>query len=157
MTTTLEWLPDDAPSPLYLEIMVLEPGGPDGMGGTADVWIEAAAAEPMLVHVERTADGRTDIVPRPGSRFPRVPSSAPMVGQSARYELGHCGIWSGIDVDGTFWDPVGSIDAAGIDLINAAAGTFTLQSRTNAVFRTNGGLVLQLVRHAGPKYLPGCD
>jgi hypothetical protein len=72
-------------------------------------------------------------------------------------ELGHCGLASGIDVDGSFWDPVGPVDAEHPDAINAARAVFTPFGPDVATLRTGGGLAVQLIRHAGPKHLPGCD
>jgi hypothetical protein len=85
------------------------------------------------------------------------PSSGRLANNVLEMTLGHCGLYSGIDVDGSFWDPVGLIDASHPDSVNAATGTFTLTSATSAVLRTQGGLQLELVRHRGPKTLPGCD
>jgi hypothetical protein len=84
------------------------------------------------------------------------PQSNPISADAIPYELGHCGLYSGIDVDGSFWDPVGEVDPSHSDLINAAQAQFVMTSPTTARLTTEGGLTLELVRHAGPKYLPGC-
>ena len=47
-----------------------------------------------------------------------------------RFSLGHCGLLSPVDVDGSFWDPIDGTDPAGAELdletngemINATAG-----------------------------------
>ena len=83
------------------------------------------------------------------------PSSGPApVGEPFRMELGHCGIFSGIDADGSYWDPVGQIDPESPDTINAAPGRMLITGDT-AVLETDS-LRLDLVRHDGVKYLPLC-
>jgi hypothetical protein len=77
------------------------------------------------------------------------------LGEPFRLELGHCGISSGIDADGSFWDPIGQIDPQNPDTINAAPGTMLITTDTTATFQT-ARLHLELVRHHGLKYLPAC-
>jgi hypothetical protein len=112
--------------------------------------------EPVAAHLE--VDGATVsweeidtlmVEVRPQSER----TNAPVI----QLELGHCGLGSGIDVDGSFWDPVGPVNAEHPDAINAARAAFTRVGLDAATLRTAGGLVVQLVRHAGPKHLPGCD
>jgi hypothetical protein len=71
------------------------------------------------------------------------------------FTLGHCGIWSGIDADGSFWDPIGQIDRENPDTINSAVGIMAISSQESATLQT-AGLRLELVRHQGLKYLPPC-
>jgi hypothetical protein len=71
------------------------------------------------------------------------------------FTLGHCGIWSGIDAGGSFWDPIGLIDRENPDTINSAAGIMVISSEESATLQTPR-LRLELVRHQGPKYLPAC-
>jgi hypothetical protein len=85
------------------------------------------------------------------------PTSGRALGQELRIQLGHCGFNSGIDVDGSHWDPVGAIDPDHPDALNSAGATFSFTSPNTATLRTEGGLVVRLVRHVGPKWLPGCD
>lgn len=85
-----------------------------------------------------------------------TPRSARLTGPTTELTLGHCGLSSGIDVDGAFWDPIGMIDAGDPALINTAAARFTLASPERAVLVTEAGTVLRLARHTGPKHLPGC-
>lgn len=81
-----------------------------------------------------------------------------------RFSLGHCGLHSPIDVDGSFWDPVDGVTATGaaIDLagdgemINSTLGTIVVIG-DEARFRTGSGSVLRLERHDGEKEFPGCD
>jgi hypothetical protein len=86
------------------------------------------------------------------------PSSAPPVPSTPLpLTLGHCGLWSGIDVGGSWWDPVGPVDIDHPDAINAASGTFAAADPEHAVFTSDAGLVVQLLRRDGEKSLPLCD
>jgi hypothetical protein len=87
-----------------------------------------------------------------------APSSQPPVIPGPRaFTLGHCGLWSGIDVGGSWWDPVGQVDGDHADAINAAEGTLAILDPDRATFTSKGGLTIQLVRHPGQKYLPLCQ
>jgi hypothetical protein len=72
------------------------------------------------------------------------------------FTLGHCGVFSGIDLDGSWWDPVGPVDMDSGDAVNATEGVFTMTDPTHATFVTPTGFDLQLVRRDGPKLLPMC-
>jgi hypothetical protein len=85
------------------------------------------------------------------------PRSGAMLAAELRLELGHCGLNSGIDVDGSFWDPVGPIDGSHPTVLNATAATFRRVAPSTAVLHLDDGPIVQLVRHAGAKHLPGCD
>ena len=86
------------------------------------------------------------------------PSSTPPAGLGPRpFSLGHCGLWSGIDVGGSWWDPVGQVDGDHPDAINAADGTMAIVDPDHATFTSSGGLTVQLLRRDGEKYLPMCD
>jgi hypothetical protein len=61
------------------------------------------------------------------------------------FALGHCGLGSPIDVDGSLWVPVGFVPEHS-DVINAADGFLTILTATDARLRTNGGLDLALWR-----------
>jgi hypothetical protein len=84
-------------------------------------------------------------------------SQPPVIPGAQQLALGHCGLWSGIDAGGSWWDPVGAIDGDHPDAINAADGTLTVLDPDHATFTSKGGLTVQLVRHAGEKYLPLCQ
>jgi hypothetical protein len=73
------------------------------------------------------------------------------------FTLGHCGLWSGVDLGGSWWDPIGVVDSDHGDSINAAEGTILLVGPDVMRFTSKGGLTVQLVRHAGPKFLPLCQ
>ena len=63
---------------------------------------------------------------------------------------------SGVDVDGSWWDPVGFVDIDHGDAINAASGTFTPVDANHARFTTDDGFSVYLVRRFGNKHLPMC-
>ncbi|HEX5589840.1 MAG TPA: hypothetical protein VFX65_06085 [Candidatus Limnocylindrales bacterium] len=66
-----------------------------------------------------------------------------------------CWFGDGIDVDGSFWDPVGLVSSA--DLGSSSALTFRLTSPATAEIWNAGTLVLRLARHAGPAHLTPCN
>jgi len=86
-----------------------------------------------------------------------APRSAGLTAPAIDFTLGHCGLASGIDVDGALWVPVGLIDAGDPELINSSEARFSLTSPRTAMLQTAGGTTVQLVRHEGPRFLPGCD
>jgi hypothetical protein len=154
----LAWLPAGGPPASYVQV--------DGIDcdtgqcqGLASVRLELVGAEPRVVSVKLVAGRAVDVTRLDvfNSTRPVEASSPRLAANVVPFELGHCGIWSGIDVDGSFWDPVGAVNGAHSDLINSARATFVLTSSVTATLRTEGGLMLQLVRHDGPKYLPACD
>jgi hypothetical protein len=109
-----------------------------------------------------------------GSPFPDVlgdPSDLPTVsiepasdvgwtvGVPRPYALGHCGILSPVDVDGSLWAPLGGTDATGgpIDgdqeigeLVNGTSGTLELTTTDQALFTTDTGQRLYFGRAPGP-------
>jgi hypothetical protein len=121
-----------------------------------DVTIEFEQRAPVNMHLKHGAGGVIDAAVTEGFTFTATPSSGPAGPGPVSYSLGHCGLSSGIDVDGSFWDPVGQVDADHSDAINAADGTFAFVGADRATFTTGGGWVVQLVRHQGAKGLPGC-
>jgi hypothetical protein len=88
-----------------------------------------------------------------------------VVGTPIAYTLGHCGLWSPVDLDGSVWQPVGGTDASGgsIDsdaeigeLINATPGEFMLLTPDTAEFRTATGVVVAFARAPGELDYPLC-
>jgi hypothetical protein len=90
-----------------------------------------------------------------GAFIAAPPDSPPAGGGSTPYSLGHCGLFSGVDVDGSYWDPVGLITdhpAAA----NSADGVVAFTGPDTAVFRTADGFTVALARHVGPKLSLPC-
>ena len=81
-----------------------------------------------------------------------------------RFSLGHCGLHSPVDVDGSFWDELDGVTPAGqpldlesdSEMINQTAGVIVV-IEDEARFRTESGSVIRFERHDGDKGLPGCD
>lgn len=87
-----------------------------------------------------------------------LPGATPGVVQA--FALGHCGLGSPFDFDGSLWDPIAGRDAQGgpIDteeeigeLINATEGEVLLMPSGQAQFRTPLGSIILLTRHVGAK------
>lgn len=104
---------------------------------------------------------------RPGEAGGTVlePVSPPIEHRTAYlFVLGHCGLLSPIDVDGSLWDAVDGVTAGGgpldleadVEMINGTPGVLVVIG-DEARFRTEGGSVLRLARHDGRKEFPGCD
>jgi len=74
----------------------------------------------------------------------------------AQLSLGHCGLFSPIDFDGSFWDPIGAVDGDAPEAINSASGTIRLLTPVDAEFRAPSGFTLRLRRHQGAKTFQGC-
>jgi hypothetical protein len=85
-------------------------------------------------------------------------------GVAYAFSLGHCGLFSPVDVDGAFWDALDGTDAsdAPLDLatdaemVNAISGSIVIDG-DELTFRTEGGATVRFARHAGEKEFPGCD
>lgn len=93
-----------------------------------------------------------------------TPTSAPLEhGVAYRFSLGHCGLQSPIDLDGSFWDAVDGIGPTGApldlasdgEMINATSGIVVVIG-DEARFRTESGSVIRLARHAGDTEVPPC-
>ena len=83
------------------------------------------------------------------------------VGVAVDYTLGHCGLGTPIDVDGSLWDPIGSSDAltepqAG-ELINGTPVVIVLISEDTMQLMTPLGAVVTLARHDGERRYSLCD
>jgi hypothetical protein len=125
---------------------------------TGRIMVEYAdGSEPTTLDVSVQAG---ELTTRPAEEVLLVdvlPSSQRLDGTEASIELGHCGLLSGIDVDGSYWDPVGYVDMQHPDAINAAEATFTMTTPATARLETAGGLGLDLIRRSGSKRLPLCQ
>jgi len=122
------------------------------------VLFELAGADPIEIVVRAAADGSIGVEQGEAFMILLEPSSvARGIGGPVPFSLGHCGIWSGIDLDGSWWDPVGFVNFDHGDAINAADGTFVATDAQHATFTSGEGLVVSLARRSGPKHLPFCD
>jgi hypothetical protein len=88
-----------------------------------------------------------------------------VVGSPVEYSLGHCGLWSPVDLDGSLWQPVGGSEADGQpiasdaalgELINATPGTFVLVTPDSATFSSASGVVVAFARAPGALDYPLC-
>jgi hypothetical protein len=124
-----------------------------------DVTIEIAGAPAVGIHVRAApAGGAIAVAPQEifGTVLEPMSATAAVFGAQP-FTLGHCGLWSGIDLGGSWWDPVGLIDFNQGDAINAAEGTIAFNDPDHATFTSKGGLTVQLQRRDGGKHLPTCD
>jgi hypothetical protein len=123
------------------------------------VVFERSNGEPIVVSLSAAADDGT-MATSPGEFFGVAVAPSSTTGQLATdpipYSLGHCGLLSGVDVDGSWWDPVDFVDIDHSDAINSANGTFTPSDPNHATFTSDGGFSVNVVRRVGDKYLPGC-
>ena len=124
-----------------------------------DVTFEFAGVPAAGFHVKAAAGGPLEIEPAGDLRHrPRADDAE---GRSRpapnRFTLGHCGLWSGIDLGGSWWDPVGPIDWDHPDTINSAEGTIAFNDPDHATFTSKGGLTVRLERRDGGKHFPFCD
>ena len=85
-------------------------------------------------------------------------------GVAYRFNLGHCGLHSPVDIDGSFWDELDGATTNGqpldldedAEMINATAGVVVVIG-DEARFRTETGSVVRFARHEGDKGFPGCE
>lgn len=151
------------PRPIYVQVGLF--GCPDGgrcpttlaARPEGDITIEFAGAPAIGFHVKAAAGGALDVAPQEVFGIVLEPTTPRAVLAGAQpFSLGHCGLWSGIDLGGSWWDPVGPIDADHGDSINAADGTIAFTDPDHATFTSKGGLTVQLQRREGGKHLPFC-
>jgi hypothetical protein len=121
-----------------------------------DITLESAAGA-LGFHIKMT-NGNLDARRQETVGIQLQPTTRPPVpGGPQPFALGHCGLWSGIDHGGSWWDPVGLVDYDHGDAINAAEGMIAPVGPDRAVFTSKNGFVVQLVRRNGAKFLPFCD
>jgi hypothetical protein len=124
---------------------------------SGQVVFERSTGEPITFSVNAGVDGT--ITTGPGEWFTVAVPPSSVAGNLAGpipVSLGHCGLMSGVDVDGSWSDPVGFVDVDHADSINAANGTFTPSDPNHATYATAGGFTVNLVRRVGEKHLPLC-
>jgi hypothetical protein len=122
-----------------------------------DVTIEFPGGAAINVHLVSAPDGSLQATRDQGFGIAVEPTSP--VGFPAGpqpFTLGHCGIFSGVDADGSWWDPVGPVPMDSGDAVNATAGVLNLTDRTHGTFTAPTGFALQLLRRDGAKVLPPC-
>ena len=84
-------------------------------------------------------------------------------GVAYRFTLGHCGLQSPVDIDGSFWNAIDGLTRAGdrLDLdvdgemINATSGVIVVIG-DELRFRTESGSVVRFGRHDGEKEFQMC-
>ncbi|HEX2882959.1 MAG TPA: hypothetical protein VHQ42_00135 [Candidatus Limnocylindria bacterium] len=146
---------------LFGAILLLLPACGAPAPSPADPWTALAGPErPLPPDVER-AEGRRG--PTGGTIL--QPSSVPIEhGVAYRFALGHCGLASPVDLDGSFWVAVEGVTAGSepVDLttdpemINATEGVAAVIG-DEMRFRTDSGTLVRFSRHLGEREFPGCD
>jgi hypothetical protein len=122
-----------------------------------DVTIEFAGGTGINVHVTVAADGSFQAERQEAMGIAVPPASPPDgIAGPREFTLGHCGVFSGIDVDGSYWDLVGPISLESGEAINATTGILNLTDPDHGTFSAPGGFAVGLIRHTGPKLLPMC-
>jgi hypothetical protein len=111
-------------------------------------------AEPLFFLVEVTGAVNWEKVPTVSVRS--IPRSSPMPSSSMDLEFGSCGYDTGIDADGSYWDPVGTLSWESLRLTWARV-RFTRTSAKTATLTLEDGTIISLACHVGPKYLSACD
>ncbi len=109
-------------------------------------------------------------IPEPGNPntavvAPHTPRGELELGIARNFTLGHCGLMSPIDIDGSLWDPMSGHNGAGGpltegqtgELINATPTVVVLTDPNWIELRTPLGAVLVLTRHDGPRAYFLCD
>ena len=123
-----------------------------------DVTFEFAGVPAAGFHVKAAAGGPLEIEPQEIFGIVLEPTTPKAALSGAHpFTLGHCGLWSGIDLGGSWWDPVGPIDWDHPDTINSAEGTIAFNDPDHATFTSKGGLTVRLERRDGGKHFPFCD
>jgi len=111
-------------------------------------------AEPLFFLVEVGSAVKWEKVPTVSVRS--IPRSSPMPSSSMDLEFDPCGYDTGIDADGSFWDPVGVLSWDSLRLASASV-RFSRTSAKTATLTLENGTIIRLARHLGPKFLGGCD
>jgi len=108
-------------------------------------------------------------LPRPGEPSvvlqPRSQRGAVAPGAERRFDLGHCGLGSPIDFDGSLWNPIAGDEGAGgpltedhrSELINQTSGTLIMLTGDLARFVTPLGAVVTLARLPAGRPYYFCD
>jgi hypothetical protein len=130
---------------------------------TALMLIACASPAPPTPPAHSPLPLNFDGIPGPGDTSvtlePHSPAGELAVGVSRNFVLGHCGLMSPVDIDGSLWDPVGGHDGAGGPLTEAQSGEMANSTQTvilltdlNSIqMKTPKGAVIFWSRHAGPR------
>lgn len=122
-----------------------------------DIVIEFDGDTAINVHLKVAADGTFDATRGEGMGIAVAPTSAPGIPAGPEpFVLGYCGIFSGIDLDGSWWDPVGPVSMNGGEAVNPTPGVITVVDPDRATFVAQTGFAVQLQRRTGSKFLPFC-
>ena len=150
------------PLPAILGVMVILVAGCSSLA-------PSPSAPPSLKVSQRPLPAEVAGIPDPGDPSteitPQTPSGELEVGVARDLTLGHCGLISPIDMDGSLWDPIGGHDGSGGgltedqlgELINATPVVVFLSDPNTAELRTPLGAVITLARHDGPRLYALCD
>jgi len=92
---------------------------------------------------------------------PQSPRGELTLGEARDYTIGHCGLGSPIDIDGSLWDPIGTTAALTEDqegeLINSTPTVVVLIDANTMEMATPAGALITLTRHHGPRRYYLCD
>jgi hypothetical protein len=122
-----------------------------------DVVVEFGGGQGVNVHLKVAPDGDFEATRDQGMGVAVEANSASgLPAGPIPFTLGHCGIFSGIDLDGAWWDPVGPVPMDGGEAVNATEGVITVRDPTHGSFVAPSGFAVQLQRRAGAKLLPMC-
>jgi hypothetical protein len=135
------------------------PGCPDGLAvrGEGGPLVETADGRLWRVPVTVAAGVPLDGEPVEIPSVRLIPSSVRAVGPVVQFALGHWGLASPVDVDGSLWDPIGPVDGDHPSFINSADGHLRFAGPARAEFRTRDGFVVALTRRPGAKSYALCD
>lgn len=158
----LDVVSQDAPQIVRIEVGPVEKAAQPrqrSLVGAESVIIvlEFAQTSPAWLEVDPRTRPPVVLRTQPSQIEPATPLSAPF-GDAGMQPLllGACGLASGIDFDGSWWDPIGEIDAYAPESSGPTRGAITLTTATTAIFETESGFRINLVRHVGPKWVAGC-
>ena len=151
------------PSVIYVQVgpfgCSLEAGCPPDLAARpeGDVTLEFDDGTAAMVHLVVAPDGTAEADRQPAMGIAVEPVT-PAVGASGEsaFTLGHCGIFSGFDFDGAYWDPVGPLTTDSGHAINETPGVLTVADPDHATFAGPDGFTVEIQRREGAKFLPFC-
>jgi hypothetical protein len=126
--------------------------------GQGQVQIEYAGGG-GLIRWELTMGGAGSLAFSSPSEFAgrsSQPQSKRAAAPVAAVSLGHCGLYSPIDFDASFWDPIGPVDGDAPEAVNITSGTIRLLDAVDAEFRAPSGFTVHVRRHPGASAVEGC-